>query len=49
MTEPTPGDLAERARRIGADGGSEQDITDLIRDAEAGGEYCCCRNEGMHR
>lgn len=38
MTDPTPEDLAERARRIGTDGGSEQDITDLIRDAEAGGE-----------
>lgn len=37
MTDPTPADLAERARRIGTDGGSEQDITDLIRDAEAGG------------
>lgn len=38
MTEqPTPDQLAERARRLGADGGTEQDVADLIRDAEAGG------------
>ena len=35
--EPTPEQLAERARRLGAEGGTEQDIADLIRDAEAGG------------
>lgn len=35
--ETTPEQLAERARRLGTDGGSEQDIIDLIRDAEAGG------------
>lgn len=38
MAEPTPEDLAERARRIGADGGGEQDVLGLIRDAEAGGD-----------
>lgn len=38
MTEQyTPEQLAERARRLGTEGGSEQDIADLIRDAEAGG------------
>lgn len=35
--EHTPGQLAERARRLGASGAAEQDILDLIRDAEAGG------------
>lgn len=37
MTDPTPEELAERARQLGTDGGSEQDIQRLIDDAEAGG------------
>jgi hypothetical protein len=37
MPDPTPEELADRARRLGADGGSEQDIQRLIDDAEAGG------------
>jgi len=35
--QPTPEQLAERARRLGAGDGTEQDILDLIRDAETGG------------
>ena len=35
--QPTPEELADRARHIGNAGGTDQDITDLVRDAEAGG------------
>ena len=35
MTEPTPEDLAERARRIGADGGSATRHRNLDPDLEA--------------
>jgi hypothetical protein len=38
MPDPSPEQLADRARKLGTDGGSERDVLRLIQDAEAGGD-----------